>query len=159
MTAAETRINALFEELVPASGKADTVAGEIIRAVSRIIYRNYNDGDHIGVGYGNETCNPAARYLGSEAGDRVQQAIIDMWGVADDLRYDKAVVTLEEAVLAYLDEHPELKTTPNTVDMFNYTDPLEDRDDSDYDEEDAYYAAMDAEAEADENYNGEEWLF
>ena len=36
MTAAEQRINALFEELVPASGKADTVAGEIIRAVSRI---------------------------------------------------------------------------------------------------------------------------
>ena len=66
MTAAEQRINALFEELVPASGKADTVAGEIIRAVSRIIYRNYNDGDHVGVGYGNETCNPVSRRGGGQ---------------------------------------------------------------------------------------------
>lgn len=54
MTTAEQKINALFSELVPASGKADTVAGEIVRAVSRIGYRNYNDGDHIGVGYGKE---------------------------------------------------------------------------------------------------------
>lgn len=52
MITAEQKINALFAELVPASGKADTVAGEIVRAVSRIGYRNYNDGDHIGVGYG-----------------------------------------------------------------------------------------------------------
>lgn len=63
MTKAEKRIEDLFEELVPTSGKADTVAGEIIRAIARISYRNYNDGDHIGVGYGNETCNPPARYL------------------------------------------------------------------------------------------------
>ena len=54
MTTAEQKINALFSELVPVSGKADTVAGEIVRAVSRISYRNYNDGDHIGVGYGKE---------------------------------------------------------------------------------------------------------
>ena len=134
MTAAETRINALFEELVPASGKADTVAGEIIRAVSRIAYRNSNDGDHVGVGYGNETCNPAARYLGEVAGSHVQQAVIDMWGIHDDSRYDKAVEALEEAVLAYLDEHPELKTTPNTEDMWDYIDRFEDRDDSEDDD-------------------------
>ena len=142
MTALEQRINALFEELVPASGKADTVAGEIIRAVSRITYRNYNDGGHVGVGYGNETCNPAARYLGEVAGSHVQQAVIDMWGVADDDRYNKAVENLEEKVLAYLDEHPELKTTPNTEDMWDYIDRFEDRDDS--------------EDEAEEDEDGEE---
>lgn len=53
------KIDALFEELVPASGKADTVAGEIIRAVCRIGYRWFNDGDMVGVGYWKETCNPA----------------------------------------------------------------------------------------------------
>lgn len=141
MTAAETRISALFDELVPAKGKADTVAGEIIRAVNRIAYRNSNDGDHVGVGYGNETCNPAARYLGEvagnhgdPAGNRVQQAVIDMWGIHDDSRYDKLVAALEEAVLAYLDEHPELKTTPNTEDMWDYIDRFEDRDDSEDDD-------------------------
>ena len=139
MTALEQRINALIDELVPAKGKADTVAGEIIRAVSRIAYRNWNDGDHVGVGYGNETCNPAARYL-------------DMWGIRDDDRYNKAVETLAEKVLAYLDEHPELKTTANTEDMWDYIDRLEDRDDSEdgEDEEDEYYRQMDEEAENDE---------
>ena len=151
MTALEQRINALFDELVPAKGKADTVAGEIIRAVSRIAYRNWNDGDHVGVGYGNETCNPAARYLGEVAGSHVQQAVIDMWGIRDDDRYNKAE-TLAEKVLAYLDEHPELKTTANTEDMWDYIDRLEDRDDSEdgEDEEDEYYRQMDEEAENDE---------
>jgi len=135
MTAAEDKINSLFEELVPAKGKADTVAGEIIRAVSRIGYRNYNDGDHVGVGYGKETCNPAARYLGEVAGSRVQQAVLDMWGIRDDDHYDKAVAALEEAVLAYLDEPPELKTTPNTEDMWDCRDSKEERDDPEEDEE------------------------
>ena len=34
-----------FEELVPPAGKADTVAGEIIRAACRIGYRWYSDED------------------------------------------------------------------------------------------------------------------
>ena len=74
-TTVEKKLNALFEELVPASGKADTVAGEIVRAITRIGYRNWNDGDHIGVGYGKETCNPAARYLSAKCGEAVNAAI------------------------------------------------------------------------------------
>ena len=149
MTAREEKINALFNELVPASGKADTVAGEIIRAVSRISYRNYNDGDHIGIGYGNETCNPAARYLGEVAGDCVKQAIVNMWGVGDDSRYDNAVEALEEAVLEYLEQHPELKTTVNSEDMWDYRDKDEDVDDSEGDYEEDYYE----DEEGDEDYD------
>ena len=52
------RVNTRFEELVPLEGKADTLAGEIVRAISRIGYRFYNDGDQVGVGYGKQTCNP-----------------------------------------------------------------------------------------------------
>lgn len=139
VTAAEEKINKLFEELVPASGKADTVAGEIIRAVSRIGYRNYNDGDHIGVGYGKETCNPAARYLAEKAGSRVERAISDMWGVDDDSRYAAMVSTLEAEVLAYLEQHPELKTTANNEDMWDYRDESEDVDDYEDDYDEDYY--------------------
>ena len=53
MTNNEKRISDLFRELVPMSGKADSLAGEIIRATSKIGYRRYNDGDKIGVEYGN----------------------------------------------------------------------------------------------------------
>ena len=55
MTKNEERINKLFEELVPVSGKAESLAGELIRAMSRIAYRFYNDGDQVGMGYGKET--------------------------------------------------------------------------------------------------------
>lgn len=135
MTAVDERINKLFEELVPASGKADTVAGEIIRAVSRIGYRNYNDGDHIGVGYGKETCNPAARYLMKNTVDEVADAIADIWGLESDDLYDDGLSKVETAVLTYLEQHPELKTTTNNEDMWDYRDKNEDVDDYDEDEE------------------------
>lgn len=133
MTTAEQKINALFSELVPVSGKADTVAGEIVRAVSRISYRNYNDGDHIGVGYGKETCNPVARYLLKNGGDEVAVIVRGMWGMEADSLYDKAVEMLEESAAAYIEQHPELKATPNSEDMWSYRDEREDVDD--YDEE------------------------
>ena len=38
---------ALWERLVPVEGKAVTKAGEPLRAVSRLYYRWYNDGDRI----------------------------------------------------------------------------------------------------------------
>ena len=37
----------LWRRLVPAEGKANTVAGEVLRAVSRLYYRWYNDGDRV----------------------------------------------------------------------------------------------------------------
>ena len=64
MTEAEKNEWAAMEKrLMPPSGKAETVAGEIIRAADRIHYRWWNDGDKINVGYGKETCNGTARYL------------------------------------------------------------------------------------------------
>lgn len=120
MTTNEERINALHEELVPFTGKAPTVAGEIIRAVSRIGYRFYNDGDHLGVGYGKETCNPAGRYLMRIGGDKIANAIDMMWGVWDAEAYMDDLEDLMEAVLEHLDQHPELKQTKNVVDMFSF---------------------------------------
>jgi len=116
----EQKIDILFAELVPTRGNADTVAGEIIRAVSRIAYRNWNDGDHVGVGYGKETCNPAARYLMRKAGADVAQAVSDT-----------LLERVQEAVLEYIELNPELKTTKNAEDMFDYRDPDEDIDDAD----------------------------
>lgn len=54
------KFDKVFNEWVPDSGPAETVGGEIVRAVNKIVYRYYNDGDFIDVDYGKETCNPAA---------------------------------------------------------------------------------------------------
>lgn len=135
MTASEKKINALFDELVPASGKSDTVAGEIIKAISRIGYRNSNDGDHIGVGYGKETCNPAARYLMAKCNGKIAAIIRGIWGEENDSDYDAGLEVLGDAVLEYLEQHPELKAAENNEDMWDYRDNNEDVDDCEYDEE------------------------
>lgn len=138
MTEAERRIGELFDELVPPRGKADTVAGEIIRAINRIDYRSGNDGDHLGVGYGRETCNPAGRYLAAKCGGDVAKAVWSIWGVEWDELYDKGLELLREKVLEHLDGHPELRTEPNGEDMWDYRDKDEDVDTCDDDEEEQW---------------------
>jgi len=46
----EKRNNILFDKLVANSGASETVEGEILRAVNRIIYRWGNDGDYFWTG-------------------------------------------------------------------------------------------------------------
>ena len=135
MTTTEKKLGELFEELVPASGKAPTVAGEIVRAINRINYRNWNDGDHIGVGYGRETCNPAARYLGAKCGEEVASLISAIWGIENDKAYDLILGQLEAEVIKYLERNPELKAAENREDMFDYRDVDEDVDTYDEDED------------------------
>lgn len=137
MTNTDNRINELYHELVPFEGKADTVAGEIIRAICRIGYRYTNDGDRIDIEYGKQTCNPAARYLQSVCDLHIQLSIAIMWSEYDEAEYEKALEELKEDVLDFIERHPELKTTPNEIDMTDLTRP-EDEDtweDEDWDEE------------------------
>lgn len=134
----QERINELFDRLVPQEGKADTVAGEIVRAIARIGYRNLNDGDHIGIGYGRETCNPAARYLAEKCDSQVAGAISNAWGIDNDDIYDRRLEEVMREVLAYLDAHPELEQEKNTEDFWDYRDKDEDVD-RDEEEEEEYW--------------------
>lgn len=136
MTKNEERINKLFEELVPVSGKAESLAGELIRAMSRIAYRFYNDGDQVGMGYGKETCNPAARFLMAKGNKRVSSLATAIWGIYDESAYEDLLDILAGAVADHVEQTPDLRTTP-TDDMWDYrTD--EDVDDDWEDEEDDY---------------------
>lgn len=127
----ENELEELFNKYVPRIGKADTVGGEIVRAISKIGYRNFNDGDHIGVGYGNETCNAPARYLAVTIPDMNISGIIgDMWGTISDDMYDIGLEKLEKMIVMYLHQHMELFKTENFDDMWNH------RVDSDFDYDD-----------------------
>ena len=136
MTETENRLSQLFDELVPMSGKADTIAGEIVRAICRIGYRSYNDGDHIGVGYGKETCNPAARYLMARTNEEIAAIIYDMWGQTSDYHYEKQLADLENKVLGFIESHPWLKVKSNPEDMLSFRDKELDVDDSWMEDED-----------------------
>lgn len=130
----EQRIHQLFEELVPFAGKTENLAGEIIRAICRIGYRFSNDGDHLGIGYGKETCNPAGRFLKENTNEEIAGIVGAMWGNPDESAYEKQLDSLAEAVLEYVESHPELRTR-ETEDMFSYYDADEDVDDYDEDDE------------------------
>ena len=128
-------LNELFEELVPAFGKADSVAGELVRAASRIGYRFFNDGDRIGLGYGRETCNPAARFLKKHGNKRISAFVSALWGLDDDSAYEEILDALVGAVADYIDSHHELRDT-ETEDMFECRDTEEDVDDDGEEDED-----------------------
>lgn len=132
------QLDKLFDELVPKSGKAESLAGELVRAASRIGYRFFNDGDMVGVGYGKETCNPAARFLLEKGGIRIKGLVQGLWEVTDETAYEAILDALIHEVSYSIDQNPELREMA-TEDMVSYRNSDEDVDDSwleecDYDE-------------------------
>ena len=148
MTKNEDRINKLFKELVPETGKADSLAGELVRAMSRIAYRFYNDGDMVNIAYGKETCNPAARFRIAKGNAEVSSLTAGLWEIFSEDAYEKVMDILCGAVADYVEQNPDLRNQP-TEDMWDFKDEEEDQDDSwdeeeddwdeeDYDEEEDY---------------------
>ena len=149
MTKNENRINKLFEELVPTSGKADSLAGELVRATARIGYRFFNDGDMVNQGYGKETCNPAARFLIAKGNAEISSLTVALWEIFSEDAYEKVLDTLEGAVADYIKQNPDLRSQP-TKDMWDYRDMAEDWDDSCDEEED--YDDCEDDYDAEEDY-------
>ncbi len=132
------KIDVLFEELVPPMGKADSLAGEIIRAVCRIGYRFFNDGDQLGIGYGKETCNAAGRFLVKWGNDKIADTVADMFGLYPEEKYEAKLEELLHAVVEYIERNPQLRRA-ETDDMFDYYDEDEDVDDTDEGEDEEWY--------------------
>lgn len=128
------RINELFDELVPASGKASNLAGELVRACSRIGYRFLNDGDILNVDYGRETTNAAGRFLMTYGNETIRKMVEGMWGWCGlDSTYERLVDELCEAVADYVDSTPALREI-ETVDMWSLRtdEDVDDTEDEDY---------------------------
>lgn len=128
-----------FESYVPAMGGAETEGGELCRAMNRIIYRWYNDGDQIMEGYGKETCNAPARSIL----DKLEMQGIDTepmnikrimeWGYnCFGKEYDLKIYEDAEYLLDVFDKHPELFEMTSTGDMFEWKDDVVDVEDEQY---------------------------
>lgn len=148
MTKNEDRINKLFKELVPETGKADSLAGELVRAMSRIAYRFYNDGDMVNIAYGKEICNPAARFLIAKGNAEVSSLTAGLWEIFSEDAYEKVMDILCGSVADYVEQNPDLRTQP-TEDMWDFKDEEEDQDDSWDEEEDDWGEEEDYEDEED----------
>lgn len=133
-------------ELMPASGKAATVAGELIRSMSRLSYDFYNNGMgnntsgalaflHLQGVFDNEdddecigVIHPYTRgrtYGGNYDGDKLQAAMEKMVDLA----------------LKHIKDNPELEIKPNEQDMLDLNEELE-YEDEDEDEDCCPYCGL-----------------
>ena len=111
----------LCDELIPAMGKADTVAGEILRSVTRLAYDLYNNG------MGNNTSGAVNFLLAKGVVDHETHATIYEYtrGMLYDGRYegDALQVAIERTIdfaVEFILANPALTTTANGEDMFDY---------------------------------------
>jgi hypothetical protein len=128
----EDRNEPLYDELVPGSGKADTVEGEMLRAINRIVYRYYNDGDEYHTGYGTETAGPAHSFL-VNANHPLRSLVSKLF--KDGTNYEQTIKDVLDAILDHI-ESRRGKYTPNSEDMYDYEPEFED---DEFEEEDYGY--------------------
>lgn len=142
---AEKDSEILFDALVPGSGHADSLGGELLRAAERIAYRYFNDGDMAGEGYGRETVNPAVRFMKENvtAPSPLYGIVRDFYRFIDygcsvtDKEYEFMVMRLLKLTVIYIVEN-KLWDVPNQEDMHNYKDPDVDVDRRDDWEDEEY---------------------
>ena len=135
----EDRNEPLYDKLVPGQGDAETVEGEMLRAINRIIYRYYNDGDEYFRGYGIETAGPAHSFL-VNANHPQRAAMKKIFG--DGTNYEQTIKDALDVILDYI-ESRQGEYTKNTLGgIFDYEPEFEEEDDyDDYDDydDDEYY--------------------
>ena len=140
----EDRNEPLYNKLVPGQGDAETVEGEMLRAINRIVYRFYNDGDKYFEGYGTETAGPAHSFL-VNANHPLKSAMIKLFDEpSGDNSYERMLKDVLDMILDYI-ESRQGKYTKNTLGgMFDYEPEFEEEEDDeddydyDYDDEDDY---------------------
>ena len=128
----ETRSDVLFGKLVPASGNAGTMEGEMLRAINKIIYRHYNDGDYFFTGYGCETAGPAHSFLihGCPLSYKLKP-IFDKT-IDDTSDYEKVIYEVLEIILDYIDSRNG-DYEVSDVDMYDFESMFEEEEEEEED--------------------------
>ena len=113
-----SRFQIAFDELVPPQGKADTQAGELIRAMGTILYHWFNGGDVFYKGYGIETVLPSLEFIYEYGPDGVKELVDDTIKEVQNYNdpnffeenggYDEFLNNTAELVVDYILDNPEL---------------------------------------------------
>jgi len=144
----EKRNEALYDTLVAPQGSSETIEGEILRAVNKLAYRFYNDGDKFYEGYGTETVGGVAVFLKtspeipSELRSLFSETLDSMESSYNDTAYEKGLKTIVGAALDFI-ESKEGNYTPTQEDMLDYESEWEEEEEDDdydyYDDDDEDY--------------------
>ncbi len=131
----EDRLTALFDKLVSSSGPAGTLEGEAVRAINSILYRYYNDGDHLYKGYGIETAGSAAAFLMSSSCPVDVKSEIDKSDGVTGHAYERALFAAVKKIVDHVEARDgDFRESP--VDMFDFEAKYEPEDDSEEEEDD-----------------------
>lgn len=133
----EKRLMDWFDVLVPSEGPAETVEGELVRSINKILYRFYNDGDFWYTGYGCETAGPAAAYLMKCRLLNLKPELRKSDN-AGSPRYEKALFAVAKKICDWI-ESKNGEYTKNTSDMLETKPIYEDVKEEHYDEDDEDY--------------------
>jgi len=122
--AIEKENDKLYKKLVGGSGASDTVEGEMLRAINKIIYRYFNDGDYFYKGYGAETAGPAATYfLKSKAINKALQSqiatLLSKAEGANDRKYEDILYEILDLILKKIKSKGK-DLTKNKEDIFDF---------------------------------------
>jgi hypothetical protein len=133
----DKRNEALWSKLVPFEGRCDTVEGETLRAINRIIYRRYNDGDYFYKGYGAEgnVAGSAHAYLVKAC--PIKGELKPILDAAVDGSYEESLNKALTVVLDWIEGREEY--TKNEVDMFDFSSQYHSYEDSYYKNEEEEY--------------------
>lgn len=134
----EDRNEPLYDKLVPGRGDAETVEGEMLRAINRIAYRFYNDGDKYFEYYGTETAGPAHSFL-VNANHPLRSAMRKILDEpSGDASYERMIKDALDMILDYI-ESRRGKYTKNTLGgIYDYEPEFEEEEEDDYDNYDDY---------------------
>ena len=153
----EKRNDVLYGVLVPGSGKTNTVEGEMLRAINRIVYRWWNDGDKFYEGYGAETAGPAHSFL-VNSNNPLNNTLASIFDKAvtssnqGDGVYERTVELALTEILNYI-ESKEGNYTKSGEDMFDYESEYESEEYSDeFDDDDTYDDDYDYDEDEDSIY-------
>lgn len=116
--------DAMWDRHVPACGKANTLGGEILRAIDRIIYKYYNDGDTVARYYSSAYNHSygAEKFLYDNV-----PSYVPMRDVPEDEFEERACENLKR-VVDYLRKNPALFEVENDEDFLDLS-PKEEWDD------------------------------
>lgn len=117
---ADERLTKLFELLVPSSGEAETKAGELVRAMMKIMYRDYNDGDLFYEGYGIETCGSPVHFLCEKVPELYDQFDTVAGAQLEGTRYTNKLADIADDLMAHIEENIIELMGKNDEDMFDY---------------------------------------
>ena len=114
----------LWERLVPPRGNAVTKAGEVLRAVSRIYYRWYNDGDQlrpaidkwVAQSSGAKAFNYLYQFRDPVSGFSTKVLMEDIVFAATEEDYETALERAVDAIIEWAVQQPD---TPNEDDFLD----------------------------------------